>query len=71
MKLFSISYYSIFLVILYFINKKKASYFYPFMVASSLAGGISIFVGLTYPEWDKKQENMLKQFRLISAINIE
>ena len=60
MKLFPLSYYSIFLVILYFISKKKASYFYPFMIASSLVGGISIFVGLTYPEWDKKQEKYVK-----------
>ncbi len=60
MKLFPLSYYSIFLVILYFISKKKASYFYPFMIASSLVGGISIFVGLTYPEWDKKQEEYVK-----------
>ena len=45
MKIFPISYYSIFLVVLLCINKKKASYFYPFMVTTSVLGIVSVIVG--------------------------
>ena len=38
MKLFPISYYSVFIVILLCIDKKKASYFYPFMATTSVLG---------------------------------
>jgi len=60
MKIFPISYYSIFLVVLLCINKKKASYFYPFMVTTSVLGIVSVIVGLLYPDWDKKQEEYVK-----------
>ena len=60
MKLFPISYYSVFIVILLCIDKKKASYFYPFMATTSVLGIISVIVGLLYPEWDKKQEEYVK-----------
>ena len=43
-----------------FIDKNKASYFYPFMVSTSVLGIISVIVGLLYPDWDKKQEEYVK-----------
>ena len=60
MKLYPISYYSVFILILLFIDKNKASYFYPFMVSTSVLGIISVIVGLLYPDWDKKQEEYVK-----------
>ena len=60
MKLYPISYYSVFILILLFIDKNKASYFYPFMVSTSVLGIVSVIVGLLYPDWDKKQEEYVK-----------
>tara|TARA_B100000035_G_scaffold89737_1_gene75679 strand:- start:519 stop:914 length:396 start_codon:yes stop_codon:yes gene_type:complete len=57
MIVFPISYYSVFLIILLLVNKKYASYFYPFMITSSVVGIICIIIGLTiWPEFDEFQE---------------
>lgn len=57
MIVFPISYYSVFLIILLLINKKYASYFYPFMITSSVVGIICIIIGFTiWPGFDEFQE---------------
>ena len=56
MVVFPISYYSVCIVLLVFVDQKKGSLFYPYMVLSSVVGIISTIVGLTYPTWDNYQE---------------
>ena len=56
MVLYPISYYSVCIVLLVFVDQKKGSLFYPYMVLSSVVGIISTIVGLTYPTWDNYQE---------------
>ena len=56
MVLYPISYYSVCIVLLVFVDQKKGSLFYPYMVLSSVVGIISTIVGLTYPTWENYQE---------------
>ena len=57
MIIFPISYYSVFLIILLMVNRKYASYFYPYMAASSIIGIGCIIVGFTvWRGFDEFQE---------------
>ena len=58
--MYALSYYSVFLVVLVMVNRRLGSYFYPFMVVSSVVGIISVIVGLTYPKWEEEQEKHFK-----------